>query len=219
MLRFVARRLLLLGPILLGLSVLLFVWLRALPGGPASALLGERATPEMVARIEELYGLDQPWYVQYGKFVVNAVRLDFGNSSRTNRPVVEEMLRTFPATIELGTTALIFAIGIGIPLGYLAARKYGRSLDNLTVAGSLIGVAIPVFFLAYILKYVFAVRLGWLPPSGRQDPRVSAEHPTGFYVLDGLITGNWGAMWDAIAHLILPAIALGSIPLAIIVRI
>lgn len=219
MLKFVVRRLTLLIPILFGLSVLLFVWLRALPGGPAAALLGERATPEAVARIEELYGLNEPWYVQYWKFLTRAVVFDFGNSTRTNRPVTEEMLRVFPATIELGIAALLFAIGLGIPLGYLAARRYGRWLDNLTVAGSLLGVAIPVFFLAYILKYVFAVRLGWLPPSGRQDPRLSAEHPTGFYVLDGLITGNWTAMWDAILHLILPAIALGSIPLAIIVRI
>jgi len=219
MLRFVVRRLLQLGPILLGLSLLLFVWLRALPGGPAAALLGERATPEAVARIEELYGLDQPWYVQYWKFLVNAVRLDFGNSSKTNRPVVEEMLRTFPATIELGTAALIFAIGIGVPLGYFAARRYGRWLDNLSVSGSLLGVAVPVFFLAYILKYVFAVRLGWLPTGGRQDPRMDAEHPTGFYVLDGIITANPAASLDAIVHLILPAIALGAIPLAIIVRI
>jgi peptide/nickel transport system permease protein len=219
MLRFVARRLLMLGPILLGLSLLLFVWLRALPGGPAAALLGERATPAAVARIEELYGLDQPWYVQYWKFLVNAVRLDFGSSSRTNRPVVEEMVRTFPATIELGIAALIFAIGIGIPLGYFAARRYGRWLDNLSVSGSLLGVAIPVFFLAYILKYVFAVRLGWLPTGGRQDPRMDAEHPTGFYVLDGIITANPEASLDAIVHLILPAIALGAIPLAIIVRI
>lgn len=219
MLRFVARRLLLLGPILLGLSVLLFFWLRALPGGPAIALLGERATPEAIARIEELYGLDQPWYVQYGKFLTRAVQLDFGNSAHTNRPVVEEMLRTFPATIELAIGALIFAVGIGIPLGYFAARRYGSWLDNLSVSGSLLGVAVPVFFLAYILKYVFAVQLGWLPTSGRQSPRIDAEHPTGFYVLDGLITGNPAATWDAIIHLILPAIALGSISLAIIVRI
>jgi peptide/nickel transport system permease protein len=219
MLRFVARRLLLLIPILFGLSVLLFVWLRALPGGPAQALLGERATPETVAQIERLYGLDQPWYAQYGKFVLRAVQLDFGNSVRTNRPVTEEMLRVFPATVELSIAALIFAIGIGIPLGYFAARRYGTWLDNVSVAGSLLGVAIPVFFLAYILKYAFAVKLGWLPTSGRQDPRMDAEHPTGLYVLDGLITGNLPAASDAIAHLILPAIALGSIPLAIIVRI
>lgn len=218
MLKFVVRRLLLLVPILFGLSVLLFVWLRALPGGPAQALLGERATPETVARIEQLYGLDQPWYVQYWKFLTRAVTLDFGNSANTNRPVAEEMLRTFPATLELGVAALIFAVGVGIPLGYFAARRYGRWLDNVSVAGSLLGVAVPVFFLAYILKYVFAVKLGWFPTQGRQDPRMDAEHPTGLYVLDGIITGNIEASWDAIVHLVLPAIALGSIPLAIIVR-
>jgi peptide/nickel transport system permease protein len=219
MLRFVVRRLLLLVPILLGLSVLLFVWLRNLPGGPAAALLGERATPERVAQVERLYGLDQPWYVQYGRFVANAVQLDFGSSISTRQPVTEEMLRLWPATFELAVAALIFAIGLGVPLGYFAARRYGGWLDSLSVSASLLGVAIPVFFLAYILKYVFAVRLGWLPSGGRQDRRLDAEHPTGLYVLDGLITGNLPAAWDAILHLILPAIALGSIPLAIIVRI
>ena len=219
MLRFVVRRLLLLIPILFGLSVLLFLWLRSLPGGPAAALLGERATAERVAQVERLYGLDQPWYVQYGRFVVQAVQLDFGNSINTRRPVTEEMLRLWPATFELAVAALIFAIGVGVPLGYFAARRYGRWLDSLSVSASLLGVAIPVFFLAYILKYVFAVRLGWLPSGGRQDRRMDAEHPTGLYVLDGLITGNLPAAWDAIVHLVLPAIALGSIPLAIIVRI
>jgi peptide/nickel transport system permease protein len=219
MLKFVVRRLLQLIPILLGLSVLLFVWLRALPGGPAQALLGERATAESVARIEQLYGLNDPWYVQYWKFISAAVRLDFGNSARTNRPVTEEMARTFPATFELAVAAMILAIGIGIPLGYYAAKKYGSWLDNLSVSGSLLGVAVPVFFLAYILKYVFSVQLGWFPTQGRQDPRIDAEHPTGLYVLDGILTGNLEASWDAIMHLVLPAIALGAIPLAIIVRI
>ncbi|WP_116948684.1 ABC transporter permease [Jiangella endophytica] len=219
MLKFVVRRLFQLIPILLGLSVLLFVWLRALPGGPAQALLGERATAESVARIESLYGLNEPWYVQYWKFISAAVRLDFGNSARTNRPVTEEMMRTFPATLELAVAALIFAVGIGIPLGYYAAKKYGSWLDNLSVSGSLLGVAVPVFFLAYILKYVFSVQLGWFPTQGRQDPRIDADHPTGLYVLDGILTGNLEASWDAILHLVLPAIALGAIPLAIIVRI
>jgi peptide/nickel transport system permease protein len=219
MLRFVVRRLLLLVPILLGLSVLLFLWLRSLPGGPAAALLGERATPERVAQVERLYGLDQPWFVQYGRFVANAVQLDFGSSITTRQPVTEEMLRLWPATFELAVAALIFAIGIGVPLGYFAARRYGSWLDSVSVSASLLGVAIPVFFLAYILKYIFAVRLGWLPSGGRQDRRLDAEHPTGLYVLDGIITGNLPAAWDAILHLLLPAIALGSIPLAIIVRI
>jgi peptide/nickel transport system permease protein len=218
-LRFVVRRLLQLVPILLGLSLLLFLWLRSLPGGPASALLGERATPERVAQVERLYGLDEPIWVQYLKFLGNAVRLDFGTSLSTRRPVTEEMLRLWPATLELAFAALLFSVVVGIPVGYYAARRYGRWPDNLSVSASLLGVAVPVFFLAYILKYVFAVQLGWLPSGGRQDRRIDAEHPTGFYVLDGIVTGNLPAAWDAVTHLILPAVALGAIPLAIIVRI
>ncbi len=219
MARFIVRRLIQLIPILLGLSILLFLWIRALPGDPARALLGERATPESVERIRRLYGFDQPVAVQYWAFVKRAVRLDFGNSTRTNQPVTEEMLRLFPATIELTAVALVIALALGIPLGYFAARRYGTFLDSLSITGSLLGVTIPVFFLGYILKYVFAVQLGWLPTSGRQGRRLASEHPTGFYVLDGLVTGNIDASVDAVAHLILPAVALATIPLAIITRI
>jgi peptide/nickel transport system permease protein len=218
-LRFALRRLLLLVPILLGLSIALFAWLRALPGGPATALLGERGTPESRAQLTAAYGLDQPVYVQYWRFLTRAIRLDFGTSLQTQRPVTDEFLTRFPATIELAVGALIFAVGIGVPLGYFAARRHGTILDNLSVVGSLIGVTIPVFFLAFLLKYVFAVQLGWLPDSGRNEPRLVATHPTNFYVLDGLLTREFDASWDALKHLILPAIALGTIPLAIIVRI
>ncbi|RBY74460.1 peptide ABC transporter permease [Blastococcus sp. TF02-09] len=219
MLRFIVRRLLQLIPILLGLSVLLFAWLRALPGGPAQAALGERATPEAIERYNELFGLDQPIYVQYLKFLGRAVQLDFGNSARTGRPVTTEFLERMPGTIELTVVALVFAIGLGIPLGYLAARKHGSWVDSTSVIASLLGVAIPVFFLAYLLRLGFAVELGWLPGSGRQDVRMDATRITNFYVLDGLLTREWDAAWDAVLHLILPAIALGTIPLAIIVRI
>jgi peptide/nickel transport system permease protein len=218
-LRFIVRRLLQLIPILLGLSLLLFAWLRALPGGPAQAALGERATPDDIARYNQLFGLDQPVYIQYLRFLGRAARLDFGNSSRSGRPVVDEFLERFPGTVELTICAMIFAIGVGIPLGYLAARKYGSWLDSASVVGSLLGVTIPVFFLAYLLRELFAVQLGWLPGSGRQEVRLDATHITNFYVLDGLLTREWDASWDAILHLILPAIALGTIPLAIIVRI
>ncbi|WP_088289787.1 ABC transporter permease [Kineosporia sp. A_224] len=221
MLRFAVRRLMQLVPILLGLSILLFFWVRALPGGPAVALLGERATPEKIAQINRLYGLDRPWYEQYLSFLERAVQLNFGSSIRTQRPVTEEFLRLFPATVELSLAAGIFAVGLGIPLGYLAARRHTTLLDNVSVTGSLIGVTVPVFFLGYLLRYAFAVKLGWLPATGRQDSRefLDAVHPTGFYVLDGIITGNPAAAWDAAKHLILPGIALGTIPLAIITRI
>ncbi len=219
MLRFVVRRLLQLIPILFGLSILLFAWLRLLPGGPASALLGERATPERVAAINRAYGLDQPLWVQYGRYLQRILRLDLGNSIQDGRPVTQVLLDQFPGTVELAIAALSFAVVVGIPLGYFAARRQGSALDGMSVVGSLIGITIPVFFLAFLLQYVFAVKLGWLPPSGRQDPRIDATHITNFFVLDGVLTREWDAAWDAVRHLILPAIALGTIPLAIIVRI
>lgn len=219
MLRFVVRRLLLLVPILIGLSILIFLWIRALPGSPAQALLGERATPASIAQVRHQYGLDKPLYVQYFRYVDTTVHGDLGTSIVSRRPVTTELRERFPATIELSIAAMIFAITFGIPLGFMAAKRYSTVFDHLSLVGSLIGVSTPIFFLALILKYVFAVRLGWLPSIGRQDVLLDTPHPTNFYVLDGLVTGHWYAAWDAIKHLILPALALGSIPLAIIARI
>jgi peptide/nickel transport system permease protein len=218
-LRFVVRRLALVVPVLLGLSVLLFAWLRALPGDPARTLLGERATPAAIERITVAYGFDQPLPVQYLTYLGRLVRGDLGTSSRTGEPVLESFLLRFPATVELALAALLVAVLLGIPLGYLAARRHGSALDSFLVGGSLLGTVIPVFFLAYLLKLVFAVQLGWLPTAGRQDPRIDATHVTNFFVLDGLLTGEWDAAWDALVHLVLPAVALGTIPLAIVVRI
>jgi len=218
-LRTIGKRLLLLIPTLFGLSLLLFFWVRALPGGPAVALLGEKATPEAIARINELYGFNRPIIEQYFTWMGRLLAGDFGSSITTGRPVTEEFFRRFPATIELSVAALIIAVGVGIPLGYWAARRHGRFTDHTAVVFSLVGITIPVFFLAFILKYVFAVQLGWLPSDGRQNPRINATHYTNFYVLDGILTGEWDAAWDAIVHLVLPALALATIPLAIIVRI
>ena len=219
MLRYVVRRLLLLVPILLGVSILIFFWIRALPGNPASALLGERATPQLVKEYKERYGLDKPLPVQYWDYLKITARGDLGTSTSSRRTITSEIRRRFPATVELALSAMLVAVGLGIPLGFLAAKRHGGVFDNLSLVGSLIGISIPVFFLAIILKYLFAVRWGWLPSVGRQDIELQTSHPTGFYVLDGLVTGDWAAMWDAIKHLVLPAVALGSIPLAVITRI
>jgi len=219
MLRFIVRRLLLLVPILLGLSILIFLWIRALPGGPAQSLLGERATPQAVEQIRHQLGLDKPIYEQYWAYLRTTASGNLGISIASRRPVTTEIRERFPATIELTVAAMIFALSIGLPLGFFAAKRHGSAFDHLSLVGSLIGISIPIFFLAIILKYIFSVRLGWLPSVGRQDVLIDAEHPTGFYVLDGIVTGNWNAAWDAVKHLILPAIALGSIPLAIIARI
>ncbi|WP_447645874.1 ABC transporter permease [Nocardioides zeae] len=219
MLRFVARRLLLMVPVLFGLSVLLFVWVRALPGDPARALLGERASDAGVARVNEVYGFDRPVLEQYGVYVGALLRGDLGTSIQTGRPVTSSFLEYFPATLELALAALLFAVVLGVPLGYLAARHRGGFIDSAVVSGSLLGVVTPVFFLAILLKLVFASWLGWLPSGLRQEPRLDATHVTNFYVLDGILTGEWDAAWDAVVHLVLPGIALGTIPLAIIVRI
>ena len=220
MLRFVVRRLLLLVPILIGLSLLIFVWIRALPGTPADALLGERATPQAVAEFRHRYGLDRPIFVQYWAYLKTTASGELGTSVASHRPVTTEIRDRFPATIELTVAAMLFALSVGLPLGLLAAKRYGRATDHASLFLSLIGISIPVFFLAILLKYLFAVRLGWLPSVGRQDALIlDAKHPTGFYVLDGIVAGDWHAAWDALKHLILPAIALGSIPLAIVARV
>ena len=219
MLRYVVRRLLLVVPILFGVSVLVFFWVHNLPGGPAEALLAERSTPELVERYREQYGLDQPLPVQYVKYVKTLLSGDLGVSTTTRRTVVDEIKDRFPATIELAIGAMIFAIGLGVPLGFMAAKRHGGVIDHGTMVGTLIGISIPVFFLAIILKYIFSVRLGWLPSVGREDVLATRDHPTKFYILDAIITRDWEAFVDCVKHLILPAVALGSIPLAIITRI
>lgn len=219
MLRVVVRRLLQMVLTLFVLSALMFVWLRNLPGGPISAMLGERATPERVAQLRHALGYDQPIWVQYGKWLGRMVTGNFGNSSSSSRPISAELAEAFPATMELSFFALLFAIGLGIPLGYIAARCHGRILDNLVVIGTLVGVAVPVFFLGYLLKEGFADNLAWLPPSGRADVTIDATHITNFFILDGILTREWDAAADAFIHLVLPALTLGTIPLAVIVRI
>ena len=130
-----------------------------------------------------------------------------------------EIQNRFPATVELALGAMVFALAFGIPLGFFAAKKYGSFFDHASLVGSLLGISIPIFFLGLILKYIFAVRLGWLPSIGREDVLAIRSHPTNFYILDAILNGDPGALWDTIKHLILPSIALGSIPLAIVARI
>ncbi len=219
MLRYVVRRLVLLVPILIGLSILVFVFVRSLPGGPAIALLGERATEESVEAIERELGLDEPIHEQYFRYAGNLLSGDLGASIQTRRPVIDELKQRFPATIELGLAAMLFAILAGVPLGYFAAKRYQGVFDQTSLVTSLIGISFPIFFLALILKYVFSVKLGWLPSIGRLDVTRSLEHPTGFYTIDALVAGDFPAFMDALRHLILPAVALGTIPLAIVARI
>lgn len=219
MLRFIVRRLLQLVLVAFALSVLLFAWLKSLPGGTVSAMLGERATPESRAALTKALGLDQPVPVQYWSFLKRALQGDFGvsNGVQPGTPALQVFTERFPATIELSFFALLIAVCLALPLGYLAARRRGGILDNASIVGSLVGVAVPVFFLAFLLKYWFAIKLGVMPVSGRQS--IDATRVTGFFVLDGILTREWDASLNALKHLVLPSIALASIPFAMIFRI
>ncbi|MCW2834605.1 MAG: transporter permease [Nocardioides sp.] len=221
MVRFIVRRLMQMAVVLAVLSILLFLWLKALPGGPVSAILGERATPARRAALETALGLDQPVYVQYSRFITRALQGDFGASTGVlpGEDAFQVFLIRLPATVELSFFAILVAIALGIPLGYFAAKRHGSPLDSGAVVLSLIGVAVPVFFTAFLLKYFVAVEWNLLPVSGRQDPGLEATRVTGFFVLDGLLTREWDAAWDAIKHLILPTLALATIPFAVIFRI
>ncbi len=221
MLRFILRRLLQMVGVVFVLSILLFLWLRSLPGGPVSAMLGERATPESRAALTKAFGLDQPLWVQYLRYLGRVAHGDFGPSTgvQVGTDAFQIFTDRLPATVELGFSAILIAVALGIPAGYVAARRRGTWADNAAVIGSLVGVAVPVFFLAFLLKLWFAVQLHWLPVSGRQDSALNATRVTNFFVLDGLLTREWDASWNALVHLFLPAIALATIPFAVIFRI
>lgn len=202
------------------LSLLLFLWLRSLPGGTVSAILGERATPETREALTRALGLDQPIWVQYGKFLQRAAEGNFGASTGVlpGSDALDIFLDRLPATIELSFFALAIAIAIAIPLGYISAKRANSPLDSGLVIVSLIGVAVPVFFLAFILKYQFAVENNWFPVSGRQDS-LGCTRVTNFFILDGLLTREFDCTASALKHLILPSLALATIPFAVIYRI
>ena len=221
MLKFIVRRLLLLVPILFGLSIAVFLFIHALPGDPASALLGERGTPEAIARLREQFGLDRPIWQQYFSFLGTYLSGDLGSSIRSRQPIVDELAQYFPATVELALAAVAFATLFGIPLGIISAKRRGSLVDNGALVTSLIGISIPIFFLGLILKFIFSVQLGWLPSVGRYDLREYGDiaSVTNLRLVDTLLAGNIGAVGDAVSHLLLPALTRGSLPLAIITRI
>ena len=219
MLKYTVRRLVATIPVLIGLSIVLFAFVHLLPGDPARTILGQHATEESLARLRAALGLDKPLYEQYFDYVGDLLRGDLGKSVITDAPVLEDFLIRFPATIELTAAALLFAVGLGIPLGRLAARHSQRWPDALVTVVSLLGISIPIFVLGLTLQYIMGVQLGLLPVSGRIEVRLGIDNVTNFMLIDTLLAGRPDAFLDALKHLILPAIALGSIPLAIVTRI
>ena len=218
-LNIIRRRLVLLIFVVFGVSVVTFVISHMIPGDPARMMAGERASAETVARLREALGLDRPLHVQYLTYVGDLVQGDFGVSIRTQRPVLDDILRFFPATIELAVAALLFAILLGIPLGVLSAVAKDRGIDHVTRTLSVTGISTPAFWLGLLLIYFFYGQLGILPGSGRIAGNMSPPpFITGFYTVDSLIAGDWAALRSAFAHLVLPALTLGFIHLGVVTR-
>lgn len=243
MIQYTIRRLLMAIPVLLGILILTFALARMIPGEPCKAMLGEKATAEVCARFNVKYGFDKPITTQFWVYMNNILKGDFGDSIRFSRPVTIILVERLPMTIELGTIALFIAIALGIPLGVLSAVKRNSIWDVITMVGANIGVSMPVYWLGLMLAYLFALVLKdtpfWLPPTGRLTAGFVAvpfyqvwdwnlvkdtfsyhiaEFFANIYTFNSLITGDWKIFADAFKHLILPSMALSTIPLAIIAR-
>jgi peptide/nickel transport system permease protein len=243
MARFIFRRLVITVPVVFGIIFLVFMLARVLPGDPCTSALGERATEAQCAAWNARYGLDQPLPIQFVRYLQQIAAGDLGNSVKFGLPVTELIVLRLPTTIELSFYALLFAVAVGIPLGIISAYRRNSAADVGTMFVANIGISIPVFVLGLALAYIFAVVLKGtpfsLPPSGRLSsgvyvvglaqswglddvqgfPRAILDFFSGIYTLTALITFQWDALFDSIRHLILPVIALGTIPMAIIARI
>ncbi len=219
MIRFVLRRVGLAVPTLLGLLVITFVLIHAVPANPATALAGDDATPAQIAAIRRKFGLDKPVYEQFGIYLGQVARLDFGISAFSGRPVALDIRERLPATLELTTAALLLAILLGVPLGVVGAVSHNRWPDFLLRTLSVGGLAVATFWLAIMLQLLFSMQLGWLPLRGRLGLGLAAPPgPTGLLLVDSLLAGRLAVFWSALRHLILPAVTLSLGGMATIVR-
>lgn len=243
MIQYTIRRLLMAIPVLLGILIVTFALARMIPGEPCKAMLGEKATAEVCERFNIRYGFDKPITTQFGIYMSNILKGDFGDSIRFSRPVTIILIERLPLTFELGSIALLIAVIIGIPAGVLSAVKRNSIIDVINMVFANIGVSMPVYWLGLMLAYIFALVLKdtpfWLPPTGRITAGLVAvpfyevwgwtmakesisyhfaEFIANLYIFNSLITGDWKVFVDALKHLILPSVALSTIPLAIIAR-
>jgi peptide/nickel transport system permease protein len=232
--RYILRRLLSVVPTLIGVTFVIFMFQRLIPGDPAVAMLGEHATQENVERIRQQLGLNRPLFLdreallqgnletffdsQYIRYLVRLMHLDLGNSIHRRIPVASTLGERFPATVELALLSLLIAILIGLPVGIASAARRNTALDGATMIGSLIGVSMPIFWLGLMEIMLFAVILGWFPSGGRLGTGVEIKSITNLYLVDSLLTWNIPGFIDAFKHIVLPAIALATIPMAIIAR-
>lgn len=218
MLKYIIKRLLLLIPVLIGVSLTVFIVMHAFTTDPASIILGQHATADQVKALQQELGLNDPLYLQYWHFFKGILHGSLGSSLFTKTSVTDEILARFPATIELALAAIIIASVFGITIGIISAVKQNTFFDYISMIAALLGVSMPIFWLGLILVVIFSVGLNWLPVSGRIQIGMEPTSITGFYLLDSLISGNMDAFILTLKHLALPAIALGSYSTAIIAR-
>ena len=219
MLRFLLTRASLVIPTFLGITLVAFFLIRLVPGDPIETMAGERGIdPARHAELRAEYGFDKPLLVQYGIYLERLAHGDLGRSISTKEPVIAEFASLFPATIELGVCAILFALLVGLPAGILAALRRNSVFDHGVMGLSLTGYSMPIFWWGLLLILLFSVQLGWTPVSGRIDVRYFIEPVTGFLLIDTLLSDESGAFDSALSHLILPAVVLGTVPLAVIAR-
>jgi dipeptide transport system permease protein len=218
-LAFILKKLAGIVPTVIGITLLAFLLIRMIPGDPIEVMAGERRMdPHMHQQAMHRLGLDRPVYIQYASYLSQLTRGDLGDSLVTREPVLDEFLERFPATVELAIAALSFALLIGLPLGMIAALRRGSIFDHGVMGGALAGYSMPIFWWGLILILFFSVQLGWTPVSGRIDIEYDIVPRTGFLLIDSLLSTEQGAFKSAVMHLVLPTIALGTVPLAVIAR-
>ncbi|WP_055047687.1 ABC transporter permease subunit [Devosia sp. A16] len=219
MLRFILQKLALIVPTVVGITIASFAFIRLLPGDPILAMAGQHGvTPERYEILKEQFGYNLPIWQQYFNYVAGILQGNFGISLATKRPVIDEFLTLFPATVELALFAMLIAVALGIPAGIFAAIKRGSWFDQITMGVALTGYSMPIFWWGLLLIIFFSGYLGWTPVSGRIALNFFFQRVTGFMLIDSLIAGKPDAFVSALRHLILPAIVLGTIPLAVIAR-
>lgn len=215
---YIVKRLLVLIPVLLGMTIIVFSIIHAIPGDPAETILGEKATEESKQALRDQLGLDKPWFEQYLAYLGELVRGDLGESIRTKIPIAQEIVPYLMATLELALASMIFAVVIGVNAGIISAWRHNSWFDYICMVIALVGVSMPIFWLGLMEQWLFANELKWLPSSGRMNVRDPIESVTGLNVIDAIIAGRGDQIWTAVKHLILPSIALGTIPMAVIAR-
>lgn len=212
------RRLFSLIPVLFGMTLIVFAIIHAIPGNPAQVILGQRATPESIAAVTKQLGLDRPWYIQYFDYLNSLVHGDLGISLRTRGPINAEVWPYLAATLELTIVAMLIAVIIGVNAGIISAWFSRSWFDYGAMVLALVGVSLPIFWLGLMLQWSFSIELGWLPTTGREDARDPVSAITNLYLVDTLLQGRLDQFATVVKHIILPSLALATIPMAIIAR-